>query len=216
MSRLPTPGGDAGNWGDILNDFLDQSHNSDGTLKDSAVSSSALLKSNNLSDVSSTSSARTNLGLGDSATKNVGSIAGTVAAGNDSRLSDTRVPTDGSVTPTKLDRGYTESKNGGKEGIQAHGSTGSAVTINLANGNVHTATQNQSCTYTFTGATSSTSCSFLLILGGVTGIPTWPVNVKWANGSIPTISGECILTFVTVDGGTNWYGSLVGNDFATA
>ncbi len=37
MSRLPTPGSDAGNWGDILNDFLDQSHNSDGSLKSSAV-----------------------------------------------------------------------------------------------------------------------------------------------------------------------------------
>lgn len=32
--RLPVPGGDAGNWGSLLNDFLSQSHNSDGTLKD--------------------------------------------------------------------------------------------------------------------------------------------------------------------------------------
>lgn len=37
--------------------------------------------------------ARTNLGLGDAATKNVGMTAGTVAAGNDSRLSDARTPT---------------------------------------------------------------------------------------------------------------------------
>ncbi|GEM_PF-1847151 len=40
MSRLPTPGSDDGNWGDILNDFLTVSHNSDGTLKTSAVNSS--------------------------------------------------------------------------------------------------------------------------------------------------------------------------------
>lgn len=33
MSRLPVPGGDSGTWGDILNDFLNVSHNSDGTLK---------------------------------------------------------------------------------------------------------------------------------------------------------------------------------------
>lgn len=32
MARLPTPGGDAGNWGQILNDFLSQEHNADGTL----------------------------------------------------------------------------------------------------------------------------------------------------------------------------------------
>lgn len=37
MSRLPTPGGDDGNWGDVLNDFLDQAHNADGTLKSAAL-----------------------------------------------------------------------------------------------------------------------------------------------------------------------------------
>jgi len=37
MSRLPTPGSDDGTWGDILNDFLNQSHNPDGSLKTSAV-----------------------------------------------------------------------------------------------------------------------------------------------------------------------------------
>ncbi len=40
MSRLPIPGSDAGTWGDILNDFLNQAHNSDGSLKTSALSSS--------------------------------------------------------------------------------------------------------------------------------------------------------------------------------
>ena len=39
MSRLPTPGGDSGTWGTVLNDFLSVSHNSDGTLSGSAVSS---------------------------------------------------------------------------------------------------------------------------------------------------------------------------------
>lgn len=33
MPRLPIPGGDAGNWGEILNEFLSQEHNADGTLK---------------------------------------------------------------------------------------------------------------------------------------------------------------------------------------
>ncbi|MEJ0073269.1 MAG: hypothetical protein WDN27_04295 [Candidatus Saccharibacteria bacterium] len=31
--RLPTPGGDNGTWGDILNDFLEVEHNTDGTLR---------------------------------------------------------------------------------------------------------------------------------------------------------------------------------------
>src|SRR5688500_1377657 len=36
MARLPTPGGDDGTWGNILNDFLSVEHNADGTLKKSA------------------------------------------------------------------------------------------------------------------------------------------------------------------------------------
>lgn len=37
MARLPKVGGDKGSWGDILNSFLNVSHNSDGTLKDTGV-----------------------------------------------------------------------------------------------------------------------------------------------------------------------------------
>lgn len=41
-------------------------------------------------------------GLGNAATKSTGTAAGTVAAGDDPRLSDTRVPTDGTVTDAKV------------------------------------------------------------------------------------------------------------------
>lgn len=42
MARLPQPGGDTGNWGEILNDFLSQAHNSDGSLRDGSVKSNAI------------------------------------------------------------------------------------------------------------------------------------------------------------------------------
>jgi hypothetical protein len=42
VARLPQPGGDVGTWGDILNDFLSQSHNPDGTLKDDSVGADQL------------------------------------------------------------------------------------------------------------------------------------------------------------------------------
>ena len=32
MTRLPIPGADSGNWGQILNDYLMQAHNNDGTV----------------------------------------------------------------------------------------------------------------------------------------------------------------------------------------
>ena len=38
MPRLPQPGGDNGNWGTILNDYLSAAHNPNGTLKPASVS----------------------------------------------------------------------------------------------------------------------------------------------------------------------------------
>ncbi|MFE3578699.1 SGNH/GDSL hydrolase family protein [Streptomyces vinaceus] len=52
-----------------------------------------LAKAQNLADLPSPSTARTSLGLGSSATLPVGTGANTVAAGDDSRLSDSRTPT---------------------------------------------------------------------------------------------------------------------------
>lgn len=126
MARLPTPGSDNGTWGSILNDYLNVSHKSDGTLKpvgtadltDSAITSAKLADNSitsakivdgtivdddinasaaiNLSKLATDPLARSNhtgtqtmatiSDAGDSATKNVGTTAGTVAAGDDSRI----------------------------------------------------------------------------------------------------------------------------------
>lgn len=42
MPRLPIPGSDQGSWGQILNDYLSQAHQADGTLKTGAVSTGAV------------------------------------------------------------------------------------------------------------------------------------------------------------------------------
>ena len=58
-----------------------------------ATSAAALVKASNLSDLTSASTARTNLGLGTAATKDTGTGAAQVILGNDSRLTDSRTPT---------------------------------------------------------------------------------------------------------------------------
>lgn len=45
MARLPIPGADSETWGEILNEYLTVSHNADGTLQASAVSSAGAIPS---------------------------------------------------------------------------------------------------------------------------------------------------------------------------
>ncbi len=42
MARLPQPGADQGQWGEILNDFLSQAHASSGAIKDGSITESQL------------------------------------------------------------------------------------------------------------------------------------------------------------------------------
>lgn len=37
MARLPKPGSDAGDWGNILNNYMLVSHDTDGSIRDGAV-----------------------------------------------------------------------------------------------------------------------------------------------------------------------------------
>lgn len=42
MTRLPVPGGDSGNWGQILNDYLSVAHDANGALKQSAIAAGSI------------------------------------------------------------------------------------------------------------------------------------------------------------------------------
>ena len=104
------------------------------------------------------------------------------------------------------------------EEVNVIGATGGGTQdINLASGNVVTATVDTSAnTFTFSNPPTSGKCgSFTLILtNGGSQTVNWPAAVDWAGGTAPTLttSGVDVLTFTTVDGGTIWYGFLAGAD----
>jgi hypothetical protein len=98
--------------------------------------------------------------------------------------------------------------------VNVIGNTGTAATINLANGNFVTATLTGNCTFTFSNP-SAGAASFALFLSndGTAGRSiTWPVSVKWPNNNIPirtvTANRTDVYTFFTTNGGTDWYGTL--------
>lgn len=110
--------------------------------------------------------------------------------------------------------------NGGGLETVSTANTGSAYTINLASGNVFNLTANANVTFTFAGATSGKACSFSLYVkqdatGGRT--VTWPASVRWSGGA-PVLSTAAnaldALVFESLDGGSTWFGSLVGTNFA--
>jgi len=86
--------------------------------------------------------------------------------------------------------------------------------VDLELGNVHTKTISGSQTLTFANPPASgTAGAFTLILtNGGSATVTWPSSVDWPVATAPTLTaaGIDILTFVTCDGGTTWYGVASG------
>ena len=104
------------------------------------------------------------------------------------------------------------------ETVNAIGATGGGTQdIDITAGNVVTATVDTSTnTFKYSNpSTSGVSCSFTLILtNGGSQTVNWPASVDWAAATAPTLTaaGVDVLTFMTVDGGTIWYGFAGGLD----
>jgi len=100
--------------------------------------------------------------------------------------------------------------------VNAVGTVSSSTAINFALGNVVTAVLASGGDFTISNApTSGIYGKFKLILtnGGTVADP-WHSSVKFVGGTTPTLttSGIDILTFETIDGGTNWYAVVEGLD----
>jgi len=102
------------------------------------------------------------------------------------------------------------------ETVNIIGATGGGTQdIDITAGNVVTATVDTSAnTFTFSNPSATgVSCSFTLILtNGGSQTVNWPATVDWAAATAPTLtaSGVDVLTFMTVDAGTIWYGFAGG------
>jgi hypothetical protein len=141
--------------------------------------------------------------------------SGNIDFKQDVNMSGSLTCSDNEIIRAKL-KDYCETKT-------SPSSSSGTLTLDLENGNVFevTLTENVTTTNFNNPPTSGNGGSFTLILKqDATGGRTfaWPSSVDWSNGVSPTISTAAnavdILTFLTVDGGTTWYGFLSGVNFS--
>lgn len=110
--------------------------------------------------------------------------------------------------------------NGGGETYFDAGNSSTAITLDLANGNVQKLTLTGNCTITLTSPSSGAMRSLTLLVfqdGTGSRTITWPGSVKWGNAGAPTLTTTAskmdMISLFTVDGGTNWYGALGAKGF---
>ena len=97
--------------------------------------------------------------------------------------------------------------------------SGTTPAVDCEAGNLFSLTTSGATTFTFSNPPTTGTAygmSVKLVAGGNHAI-TWPASVDWASATAPDApaSGETdMLSFITHDGGTTWYGFLAGDALA--
>jgi len=103
------------------------------------------------------------------------------------------------------------------------GNSTGTVDLDLVNGNTFTIyDQTGNIVFTFSNPVQDgykASITLIISMDGAGGhTRTWPAEVIWAAGTEPTFSSGIdevdMYTFVTVNGGTTWFGFLPGADMS--
>ncbi len=201
MARLPTPGGDDGSWGDILNDFLKVGHNTDGSLKD-VVHTSGSETIEGTKTFSASPQVPAPSGSGDATTKAyVDATAGVGASG----------PTGATgATGPQGDTGATGSQGatGSLGATGATGATGSLGTTGATGSQGATGTQGATGVTGFDGAVGATGAQGA---SGATG-PTGNTGTQGSTGA--TGAGSTGATGATgITGATGPRGFAGGDTF---
>lgn len=106
--------------------------------------------------------------------------------------------------------------------VHAVGNSGTSLTIDASStsGYIKTITLTGNCTFTLTGAVAGRATTVELVLTqDATGsrTVTWPASVKWPGGA-PALSTTAAavdrLVLTSYNGGTTWYGDLIGKAYA--
>jgi len=127
--------------------------------------------------------------------------------------------TEASKAVTADANGVVSFDNGTIEEVTSITSSSNAATINLRDGNVFEHDLTENVTYTFSNpAASGRASAFVLkiIQDSSARTITWPGSVDWAGGTAPTLStannAVDVFVFLTIDGGTTYYGFTSGQD----
>jgi len=184
----------------------------------------ALIATNNLSELTNASTARSNLGLvigtdvqaydADTAKLDTAQTftANQTITGNLTVTGTVGITGDTTFTGEITADSYNES-------YSAVTSSSNATTINCENGNVFSHTLTENTTFSFQNEPASgTAYGFALRIvqdSSASGYTvTWPTEVDWAAATAPTLTATASavdwFVFTTVDGGTTWYGFTAG------
>ncbi len=133
------------------------------------------------------------------------------------KLPDTLGLTQASGLVTSDANGVVSFDNGTIDEVTTVTSSSNAAIINLRDGNVFEHDLTENVTYTFSNpAASGRASAFVLkiIQDSSARTITWPGSVDWAAATAPTITatnnGVDVFVFLTIDGGTTYYGFTAG------